>query len=381
MVNMKRRLESYIRKDLPRKIVLLSGPRQTGKTTLSKQLYKDYDYFNYDSSSDRLAIKDKRWDRTKRLIIFDELHKMNQWKRWLKGVFDTEGIPPELLVTGSAKLDVHRRVGDSLAGRYFQFRLHPLDLKEIHHHLDIDLEAGFETLWNCSGFPEPFLEGNVTYYKRWRRSHVDIILRQDLIDLSSVRDIESIQTLVLLLSKRAGSTVSYANLARDLDRDPNTVKRWLQLLENLYIIYRVTPYSKNVMRSLKKEPKFYFYDHALIDEEGARLENLVANALKKELHFLEDTQGMKTGLHYLRTKEGKEIDFLITLDEVPTHLIEVKMGNDSPGSGFRQFSKIFPEAKLLQLVRNLPREATLPNGLQIKKLIPWLAHFSLTDSN
>lgn len=374
---MKRNLQKYILEDLPKKIVLISGPRQTGKTTVSKQLYDDFDYFNYDSNEDRLAIRQKSWDRSKQLVIFDELHKMKQWKRWLKGIFDTEGIPPKILVTGSAKLDIHKKVGDSLAGRYFQYRLHPLDLKEVHQFLDISIEDGFEALWNCSGFPEPFLQGSKTYYKRWRQSHIDIILRQDLIDLSSVRDIESVQTLVLLLSQRAGSTVSYANLARDLDRDPNTIKRWLELLENLYIIHRVTPYSCNVARSLKKEPKFYFYDHALVEDEGARLENLVANALKKELHFLEDTQGVKGSLHYLRTKDGQELDFLISLDGNPTHLIEVKMSNGKPAQGFQYFSKLFPDAKHLQVVRNLLRDTSLPNGLLIKQVIPWLAELSL----
>lgn len=374
---MERALQTSILKDLPKKIVLISGPRQTGKTTVSKQLRKNFDSLNYDASEDRLAIKEKSWDRSQQLIIFDELHKMKQWKRWLKGIFDMEGIPPEIVVTGSARLDLHKRVGDSLAGRYFQHRLHPLDLKEVCQFSDLEPQEGFETLWHCSGFPEPFLEGTSTYYRRWRRSHIDIILRQDLIDLSSVRDIESVQMLVLLLSQRAGSTVSYATLARDLDRDPNTVKRWLQLLENLYIIHRVTPYFKNVTRSLKKEPKFYFYDHALVENEGARLENIVANALKKEIHFLEDTQGVKGSLHYLRTKDGQELDFLVKLDEKPTHLIEVKMSDGNLARGFVHFGRLFPDSQHLQLVKNLSRDKTMPNKLQIKQLIPWLKQFSL----
>ncbi len=376
---MKRFLEPHILEDLPTKIVLVSGPRQTGKTTLSKQLYSDYDYLNYDSSEDRLAISQMNWDRSKPLVIFDELHKMKQWKRWLKGLFDTEKRPPQILVTGSAKLDIHKRVGDSLAGRYFQYRLHPLDLKEAHQLLNVSPEDGFETLWNCSGFPEPFLKGKQTYYRRWRRSHIDIILRQDLIDLSSVRDIDAIQTLVLLLSQRAGSTVSYANLARDLDRDPNTIKRWLELLENLYIIHRVTPFSRNVARSLKKEPKFYLYDHALVEDAGARLENIVANALKKELHFLEDTQGVRGELHYLRTKDGKELDFLVSIDGHPTRLIEVKTGNGGPARGFQHFGPLFPNAAHLQLVKNLSRNKSLSSGLLIQQLIPWLTHFTLTQ--
>ncbi|OGT56656.1 MAG: ATPase [Gammaproteobacteria bacterium RIFCSPHIGHO2_12_FULL_42_10] len=376
---MKRIIQSDIQKDLPSKIVLLTGPRQCGKTTLSKQLYESYDYFNYDSAEDRLALIKKSWDRNKKLLILDELHKMNGWKRWLKGIYDTEGIPPEILVTGSARLDVSRKMGDSLAGRYFQFRLHPLDLKEISQHDKRDINQLFNQLWHCSGFPEPFFKNDVTYYKRWRRTHLDIILRQDLLDIYTGHDIQTIETLVLLLKERVGSTVSYASLARDLERDPNTIKRWLQLLENLYIIFRVTPFHKNIARSLLKEPKYYFYDHAYVDEDkGARLENLVACALLKELQLIEDTQGIRTNLHYLRTKEGKELDFLIFQENKPSHLIEIKWSDDAPGRGFGYFSELLPQAKKIQLVKEIKREKTYPDGLEIRALIPWLAKFSIT---
>lgn len=375
---MERYLQSHIARDLPRKIVLLTGPRQCGKTTLAKQLYSSYDYFNYDAASNRLALKEQSWDRQKRLIIFDELHKMNGWKRWLKGIYDTEGIPPEILVTGSARLDMRKKMGDSLAGRYFQFCLHPLDLKEATTYYADAPEKVFTQLWECSGFPEPFLKDSVTYYKRWRRSHLEIILRQDLIDLYTGRDIQAIETLVLLLKERAGTTVSYANLARDLERDPNTIKRWLKLLENLYIIFRVSPYHKNIARSLLKEPKYYFYDFANVENnDGAKLENMAACALLKELQFLEDTQGLKTSLHYLRTKEGREIDFLVCIEGKPTHLIEVKSADAAPAPAFEHFNQFLPHAKKIQLVKDLAREKTYPHGLEIRSLIPWLANFNL----
>lgn len=372
---MKRYIQTWIEKDLPSKIVLLTGPRQCGKTTLSKQLYDSYDYFNYDAAASRLALNEQSWDRQKRLVIFDELHKMKNWKQWLKGIYDTEGIPPEILVTGSARLNIHKKVGDSLAGRYFQFRLHPLDLKEAATFYGTDLDELFEQLWYCGGFPEPFLKNDVVYYKRWRKTHSDIILREDLINLYTGRDLQAIETLVLLLKDRVGSTVSYANLARDLERDPNTIKRWLQLLEDIYLIFRVKPYHKNITRSLLKEPKFYFYDHACLDaNDGAHLENIVACALLKELHYLEDTQGVIANLHYVRTKEGKEVDFLVCIDQKPTYLIEVKSADDTPAAGFHYFNAFLPEVKKVQLVKTLSREKTYPDGLEVRALIPWLAN-------
>ncbi len=379
---MERILSSFILKDLPTKIVLVMGPRQCGKTTLAKQLYPSFDYFNFDSAKDRLALKEESWDRTKPLIIFDELHKKKDWKKWLKGIYDTQGIPPEYLVTGSAKLNIHRKAGDSLAGRHFSYRLHPFDLKEIVRFNPTKNEnALFETLWNCSGFPEPFLKGDQTYYKRWRRSHLDIILRQDLIDISSVKDIKAIETLVELLKQRIGSSVSFASLARDLEYDQKTIKRWLQLLEDLYIIFRISPYSKKIARSLLKEPKFYFYDHTYAENnDGARLENIVACALLKELHFLEDTKGIKGNLHYLRTKDGKELDFLICLEEMPPLMIEVKKSDTTPSKAFEHFSKYIPSAKMLQVVKDCDREKTYPNGPAIRSLIPWLSELNLVNN-
>lgn len=371
---MKRSLYPYIKQSLDKKIVILIGPRQCGKTTLAKQLFERFDYFNYDAVEDRIALKEKSWDRTQSLIVFDELHKMKEWKRWIKGVYDKEGATPQLLITGSAKLDTYKKVGDSLAGRYFQYRLFPFDLKEVaQFDSEFTPDEIFERLLSCGGFPEPFLNGTVTYYKRWRRSHLDIILRQDLIDLHAVRDIQAIETLVQLLKTRVGSSVSYANLARDLERDINTIKRWLQLLENLYVIFRITPYHKNIARALLKEPKYYFFDIAQVEGDmGAKLENLVALSLLKELHFIEDTQGPSVNLQYVRTKEGKEIDFVVSIDGHVRYLIEVKTSDDAPATAFNHFIPLFPSAKPIQLVRDCSREKTFPNKLEIRQLIPWL---------
>ncbi|HLE12133.1 MAG: ATPase [Bdellovibrionales bacterium RIFOXYD12_FULL_39_22] len=381
---MKRYLAIPILKDLPNKIVLLSGPRQSGKTTLSKMLFTNYEYLNYDHGHHRTRIEKKDWDRKTPLVILDELHKMSQWKRWLKGIFDVEGIPPSLLVTGSAKLDTYRKVGDSLAGRFFAFRLHPLDLKELKNFSPddnkFDLQKSFETLLQIGGFPGPYLEGSMAYYKRWRNSHLDIIVRQDLITLERVTNITGIENLIRLLRNRVGSTISHNNLANDLGIDPKTVKNWLDILERLYVIFKVTPFSKKIKDSILKAPKYYFYDNGQVEgDNGVKLENLVACALLKELHFIHDIYGEDVELNFLRTKRGEEIDFLVSINRKPMMMIEVKWAEDSISKGFYLFEKFIPNIPKIQLVGMLKREISLGPLTEIRAAAKWLSNMSLWD--
>ena len=371
---MERYLSAAIAADLERKIILLSGPRQSGKTTLSRMLHPDHQYVNHDLAEHRLLLREKSWDRRKALIVLDELHKMQNWKAWLKGVYDVEGLPPALLVTGSAKLAAFRRTGDSLAGRYFHFRLHPIDMKEALRHTDLPRDEVFDRLLRVGGFPEPFLRGSRPWYNRWKRTHVDAILKEDLLTLSAVRDVQSIETLIELLRSRVGSPVSANSLARDLQKTRNTVRHWLGLLEDLYVIFRVSPYHRNVARALLKEPKYYFYDNAMVEgPSGARLENLVACAVLKELHRARDVEGEDVGLHYVRDKDGHEIDFLITRDRRPWRLIEVKWKDAAPGANFRRFLAAEPVHRL-QVVGELAQSKSFPNGLRVEPAQHFLAN-------
>lgn len=376
---MRRCLSNYIIDDLEKKIVLLTGPRQSGKTTLSKMLSNNFDYLNFDNPEHRLGLIERSWDRSKDLIIFDELHKLKNWKSWLKGIYDTEGVPPRIIVTGSAKLDTYKKVGDSLAGRFFQFRLHPFDLKEIKKINNPDnLQAVLDRLLDTGGFPEPYLEGSTTFYNRWKRSHLDIILKQDIVDLENVRQITSIETLIQLLRKRVGSPVSYNSLAQDLQCSDKTIKNWLTILENMYVIFKVGPFHRNIARSILKAPKYYFYDTGqVIGDSGIKLENLTACALLKEIHYIEDCYGEQARLYYLKTKDSREIDFFITRNEAPFLMIEVKWADSTPSRNFTIFDKHFPGVKQVQIVKNLDREKTYPDGTEIRSAHTWLADFSL----
>lgn len=376
---MDRYLRSYILKDSLKKISLISGPRQCGKTTLAKNLFESIAYLNYDLAEDRLNISKAYWPRNTDCIIFDELHKMPDWKRFIKGIYDTEGNNPRLIVTGSANMETFTKVGDSLAGRYFHYRLHPLDLKEATHLWNEDKKLVFNHLMNFGGFPEPFLTGETRFYRRWQKTHLDVILKQDFLDLYAVRSIKSIELLMHLLKSRVASQISYQNLANDLQVDSKTVKSWIGMLENFYLIFKITPYHRNIARSLLKEPKVYFFDCARVEGEGEKLENLVACALLKEIHFLEDTEGVTGSLHYLKTKDGDELDFLIVVDGVPVVCFEVKTSDDTPSKQFRLFKKQLDIKHCVQLVLNLKREFDTADGIAIRDLISFLSNFNLQD--
>jgi predicted AAA+ superfamily ATPase len=352
---MKRSIEDSLKKDLDSKIVLLSGPRQVGKTTLSKQLLTQYEYLNFDSSEDRKIIMEKSWKRSAELVIFDEIHKRPKWKSWIKGIYDVEGVRPRLLVTGSAKMDIYRKGGDSLAGRHFSYRLHPFSVGELK--TQIDPQECLSRLLNVGGFPEPFLNGTEEFAKRWRHSHLDRILKEDLLELEIVRNLKLIEILTDLLADRVGSAVSYNSLARDLEISPHTVKKWIGILESLFVIFIVPPYSKNIARAILREPKIYFYDTGRVkNDPGARLENVVACALLKKIHLGQDLRGEKSELFYIRDKEKREVDFLTMIDKKIHDLVEVKLSDENISPALIHFTNLLKPLSPTQVVRNLSRE-------------------------
>ena len=257
-----RYLEKYLKKDIGEKILILTGPRQSGKTMLSKNLYSpnvSYDYFNYFDSNDRLVLEKKEWDRSCKYLVFDEIHIKKNWKRWLKALYETSGVKPGIIVTGSASLDTYKRSGDSLAGCFFSFRLHPLDLKEIHQiNKRQNPEQILNRLLEVGGFPEPYFKGTRRFYNRWKKTHTDAILKEDMPELDRYRRISQMETLLELLKSCVGQTVQYEYLAKVLQCDGKTVKKMLDLLEGLYLIFKVSPYYKNISKSIRNNLSIIF---------------------------------------------------------------------------------------------------------------------------
>ncbi|MBF0491295.1 MAG: ATP-binding protein [Deltaproteobacteria bacterium] len=375
---MERPYKKLIQKDLEKKMVFLTGPRQVGKTTLAKSFFKLWpstQYLNYDNEDERKIIVKREWDRKAPLIILDEIHKRPKWKSHLKGIYDSEGIPPRILVTGSARLDVYRRGGDSLAGRYFLHRLHPFSIGELRGQ-DSNQNL-LEKLMKLGGFPEPFLEASEVEAARWKKQHLERIIREDVQDLEPVRDIQKLLLLVDVLKERVGSSISIGNIARDLEISPHTLKHWIQTLENMYVIFLLPAYHQNLARAIIKEPKIFFYDTgAVVNEVGARFENLVAGHLKKWVDYLEDVEGKSFKLYFLRDKEKREVDFVIGSGKQIEYLIEAKYADDQLSASLKYYQNKLKPKQTLQLVGQIRRNKTV-DGISIYSAADWLAELKV----
>jgi uncharacterized protein len=371
---MERYLNDFIKKDLKKKMVFLTGPRQVGKTYLAKSLQKDFAkpvYLNNDDIDDSKVIKKREWAPNSDLLILDEIHKIKGWKNFLKGTYDTRVPGQAFLVTGSARLETFRQTGESLAGRYFRYRLHPLSVRELTGQLK-PLEA-LTQLNTLGGYPEPFLSGSETEAARWRNQYFSDIVREDIMDYSRINEIRVVRFLLEMLRKRVGSPISFTSLAQDLQVAVNTVKKYISILESLNIVFVIRPFHKNIARSILREPKVYFFDSGYVaGDEGVRLENTVAVSLLKNVQFLQDAHGSNSDLFYVKTRDKRETDFVLAENDRITDLIEVKLSDTTVSKHLTYFNKRNPQARALQLVQNA-RYDTEREGVSVLRAGEWLA--------
>ncbi|HDH11250.1 MAG TPA: ATP-binding protein [Nitrospirae bacterium] len=340
-----RYLTSFIIEDLKDKMAFVGGPRQVGKTTLCQNLvashFKSHAYFNWDNRTDRKAITASVWPGDAELLIFDEIHKYRQWKGLIKGEYDKLKHIYKFLVTGSARLDLYRRGGDSLQGRYHYYRLHPFTIAEIEGlacrasvQYELPIGEGFyqdslEALDVFGGFPEPFIKQSKRQLRRWHNEKIERMFREDIMDVKVIRDIGNMKLLSDILPSKVGSLLSLNAIREDLEVSFRAVSHWMDILESFYYCFRIYPYSAKKIRSLKKEPKLYLWDWSEIEDEAARFENLIASHLLKFVHFIVDYEGYKAELYFLRDVDKREVDFLVTINGKPWFAVEAKLNDAS----------------------------------------------------
>ena len=336
-------------------MVLLSGARQVGKTTLACTIKPGPDlfYFSWDDADDReLLLQGTRaiaqhmgLERLRvgsPLLVLDEIHKFSKWKQLLKGFYDKYHGQCHILVTGSARLDVYKKGGDSLMGRYFHYRLHPFSVREtlpgeVATDDAAEIQAprrprdeDFEALLVWGGFPEPFLKRDRRFFNRWSKLREQQLLREDVRELTRVQELGQLELLAVLLKSQAGQLTSYSKLAKKVRVSVDTIRRWLGILEAMYYCYAIRPWSKNITRSLLKEPKYYLWDWSQCSDVGARNENFIASHLLKAVQYWTDTGRGDYGLFFLRDKEKREVDFLVSKDGKPWFIVEVKSSMSAP---------------------------------------------------
>jgi predicted AAA+ superfamily ATPase len=364
----KRYLAEPILSDLAEKMVFLGGPRQVGKTTLAlwlaREHYKGFDYLNWDNRDDRRRILRSEFRGGAELLVFDEVHKYKDWKNHLKGIFDVHKDRFRIIVTGSARLDIFRRGGDSLMGRYHYYRLHPFSLAEYLEMKsglppfeeiripgeDPDAEKALSSLLTLGGFPEPLLRGRERTLRRWQNERVERLVSEDIRDLQAIREIAMVHLLTGLIPGKVGSLFSINALREDLQVSHKTLSNWMEVLERFYYLFRMYPFTHSRIRSLKKESKVYLWDWSEVPDRAARLENLVAAHLLKLCHFLHDVEGYRADLYYLRDADGREVDFLVTVGEKPWFAVEVKSSYAYLSRNLTYFGSRLAIPQLFQIV-------------------------------
>ena len=364
-----RYLLPQVRQDLARKMVFVAGPRQVGKTTLARSLLRGTTgYLNWDVAEHRQRILEGELPAS-RLWVFDEIHKYRRWRNYLKGLYDSKSAAQQILVTGSARLDLYRFGGDSLQGRYHLLRLHPLSVAE----LGIDTANDFTQLLTLGGFPEPYFGGSATEARRWSREYRGRLIREDITSLERIQDLGQLELMMLRLPDLVGSPLSINALRADLQVSHKSVASWLGALERLYALFRLSPFGAPRIRAVKKEQKHYHLDWSLLPKDGPRFENLVACHLLKWVHFVQDTTGRDVELRYFRDVDRREVDFVITESGKPIQFVECKWADADVDPALRYLHRKFPKADCWQISAIGRKDFVTPDGIRVAPAVRLLS--------
>ena len=256
---------------------------------------------------------------------------------------------------------VYRRGGDSLMGRYFLYRMHPFSVAETIHLDRIDSEqtlrlpkkvkeTDYQALWFHGGYPEPYLKRDLRFSRRWQSLRLEQLVREDIRDLTRIQQIDQLEALVRLLTYRSAQQLVYGNLANEVRVTIDTLRRWVEILCMLHLGFLVRPWHKNVARSLRKEPKWFLRDWASIEDPGDRAETFIGCHLLKAVEGWTDMGLGRFELGYLRDKEKREVDFVVTRDGKPWFLVEVKQHDQSISRALGYFQKQLKAPHAFQVV-------------------------------
>ncbi len=360
-----RYIKNSVNEDLESKMVFVAGPRQVGKTTcaltfLSPSNEQHPAYLNWDDIQVRSAILRGELPPNENIVVLDEIHKFARWRNLIKGFYDTHKSNISFIITGSARLDYYSKGGDSLQGRYHYYRLHPFSIPEINRDAT---EDDVEKLLKFGGFPEPFLRGEEKFWRRWQRERIQRVIYEDIRDLENIKEISLLELLAEELPNRVGAPLSVKNLKELLQVAHETVERWLKIFERMYYCYRVPPFGAPKIRAVKKEQKLYFWDWSIVPDPGPRFENFIASHLLKYCNFIEDTEGFRMDLRFVRDTDKREVDFVVLKQGQPIFAVECKSGEKNVNPALFYFKERTPIPKFYQVHEG--RKDYVNNGVRV----------------
>jgi len=366
-----------------REVLILLGARQVGKTTIIKRIFPESQYLIVDNEPIKNALE--RYDPSvyrqllnnkSNYVVIDEIHKLSDPGRAAKIFFDQ--LPKyKLIITGSSSFNIKNKASESLAGRKIDYHLYPLTLSEFLVQNDLEKNLSFqffEKLITGKKFQEVFkhydrkaILDNLLVFGLYPAmlSHpsdsaylsnlIDSAVFRDLVELSLLENKSAALSLLKLLAHQIGSLVNYAELATQLGIGAKTVKRYIELFEQSYIIFTLKPFSNRKRDEIGKMPKVYFYDiglrNALINnfepiinrgDSGQLFENFIISEILKANYY----GNFGYTLNYWRTKSGSEVDLVLTKANHKTIAVEIK--NTAKRTN-KSFVNRYPESKMTVL--------------------------------
>ena len=368
---MARTLERYLTpqvgRDLARKMVWLAGPRQVGKTTLARSLPGGREgYLSWDVASDRARLLRRELPPAK-LWVLDEVHKYRSWRNYLKGLWDGRRPGQRLLVTGSARLELYGRGGDSLQGRYHLLRLHPSRWRSWAPR-----PRRVGRSFRLGGFPGPSSAARRPRRDAGRASTAVGSSPRRVTSLERVVDLGNLELLAMRLPELVGSPLSLNALREDLQVSHKTVATWVRIFERLHAIFRLPPFGAPSIRAVKKEQKHYQMDWSLVPGDPARFENLAACHLLKWVHYEQDVKGRDLELRYFRDTDGREVDLVVTERARPILLVECKWGDAPLDRSLRYLKSRFPPADAWQISATGRKDFVTPEGIRVAPAVAFL---------
>ncbi|HNS18744.1 MAG TPA: ATP-binding protein [Bacteroidales bacterium] len=350
------------------KTILLLGPRQVGKTTLIKGIFQKHAgrsfWMNADNPEDRALLNGINSLRARELflpgtlVVVDEAQRLENSGLTLKIIHDA--CPDiQLVATGSSSFELTDKIKESLTGRKWSFRLFPISFKEIELHTNfLDLIRSLEVRMIFGSYPEVINQAGRE--KEVLHELISDYLYKDVFTLKGIRKPEILEKLVKALAFQIGSQVSYRELSNLVQADKETVERYIYLLEEAFIIFRLTSFSRNLRSELKRSHKFYFYDNgirnavisqfnplSLRNDTGALWENLLISERKK----VNEYHRRYRNVYFWRTDRQQELDYLEEYDG-RLHAYEFKWQDSAPIRAAKAFQAVYPDSDVKLIHRD-----------------------------